>query len=488
MSFNSYVGSSVVLLASLTAFCPMRVALAAGVSVTEGGGYWDEATTWASGAVPEATDEIRGGGIVIVRDARTIGSVAVPNTTFELIVDDSDGRGASLSVAGHYQGNFGNYNAGRIDVRHGGSLALNTLELVDYGSGNNANYIYVTEGASLTASGVARTTSGKMTMLVRKAAKVQFDSDFELTSEEIRSGCTPNHELWWDGVGTFSVGGALKVMGEAALKGGRAAGSQTHVFLSGHPQLSVSGDFWMLETNRVDETETKSHVSELHFSAITPGKGGRPIVSVGGKAYVDGAVSIGKGDWIGVLATDVKGSSINLLSASAYDEHYAKFDRLEMHKSFTEDMATLVKSGNEILLVPALDKGVYTETLTAGTRTAVYGPADAAKSYLFRVQRQDPEADDIELCFQFSDSAFAGRDFMSMTAATKNLTIKKLEENEDGWTHKATLHGMKGTREFAVALDFSTFKFGNQPQNIGYMKQAMFGKKGSVKGLCVIVR
>lgn len=104
------------------------------------------------------------------------------------------------------------------------------------------------------------------------------------------------------------------------------------------------------------------------------------------------------------------------------------------------------------------------------------------------MQKQDSNDDDIELYFNFIYSAFGGYDFISKTAATKNLSVVKLEANEDGWTHKVTLHRMKGTKEFAIALDFSSFKFGSQPKNIGYLQQAMFGKKGSNSGTIIIIR
>ncbi|MGN0854289.1 MAG: hypothetical protein ACI4R9_02070 [Kiritimatiellia bacterium] len=469
----------------LFAFCTMRSAVAANASLAKSG-YWDEAETWTSGAVPSETDTITGGGTVTVRDTRTIAEVAIQNYTFGLIVDGSGGGG--LTVTGNYRGNFGNYSPGIIDVINGGVLSLSTLELVNYGSGNNNNRIVVTNGASFKASGLVKTTSGTMPMTVLNNSTVRFDGDFQLTHESIRPGCTPKHELWWDGTGSFSVGGTLYVMGPNALQSSRAAGSVARIHLSGHPYMPIGGDFYLLETNRVDESETRQHTSELHFSAIAPGKGDKPMLSVGGTAYLDGAVSIGKGDWIGVIATDANQSPIKIMTAGGYDSTYSMFDRLELHANFTDGMASLAKSGNDILLVPALDTGAYTETLIAGESTQTYGSGDAAAKFLFRVKKQDPTVDDIEFYFQFSDSAWSGCDFMSKTSATKNLSVEKLEENPDGWTHKVTLHGMKNTCEFAVALDFSSFKFGSQPQNLGYMKRAMFGKKGTVQGFCIVVR
>ncbi len=462
-------------------------ALAANFVATQSG-YWDAETTWKSGAVPSSSDSVTGaenGPVVTVRDAREIAGIEISNASFELAVDGSD---ASLAVSGHYKANFGNYNGGRIVVRNGGTLSLNTLELVNNGGTTSGSYIYVTNGATLTASGLLKTTSSKDVFVVKNAEKVNLSANFELANESVRSGCQPDHELWWDGYGEFSVGGVMKVMGDGALRSGRASGSKSRVFFSGHPAFTVGGDFWMLETNRVDETETKLHTSELHFSAITPGKGGRPIVSVGGKAYLDGAVSIGKGDWIGVIGTDGTSNPIKILSATDYDDNYAQFDRLELHKNFSEGMLTLSKNGSDVVLAPNLDAGTYTEKLVAGTKTKVYTRSDASSSFLFRVQRQDSNDDDIELYFNFIDSAYSGCDFISKTAATKNLSVVKLEANEDGWTHKVTLHRMKGTKEFAIALDFSSFKFGGQPQNIGYLQQAMFGKKGSNSGTIIIIR
>ena len=151
-------------------------------------------------------------------------------------------------------------------------------------------------------------------------------------------------------------------------------------------------------------------------------------------------------------------------------------------------MLTLSKNGSNVVLTPNLDAGTFTEDLIAGTKTQVYTQTDAAASFLFRVRRQDPKDDDIELYFKFKDSAYNGCDFMSKTAATRNLSVVKLNENEDGWTHKVTLHCMRGTSEFAIALDFSQFKFGDQPQNKGYLQQAMFGKKGSNSGTIIIIR
>lgn len=211
-------------------------ALAANFVATQSG-YWDAETTWKSGAVPSSSDSVTGaenGPVVTVRDAREIAGIDIHNSSFELAVDGSD---ASLAVSGHYKANFGNYNGGRIVVRNGGTLSLNTLELVNNGGTTSGSYIYVTNGATLTASGLLKTTSSKDVFVIKNAEKVNLSADFELANESVRSGCQPDHELWWDGYGEFSVGGVMKVMGDGALRSGRASGSKSRCSFRGIPRL-----------------------------------------------------------------------------------------------------------------------------------------------------------------------------------------------------------------------------------------------------------